>query len=339
MGFFSKVFKGIKKTFKKIGRGIKKVASKVGKFVGKLGIVGQIGLMFILPGIGGALGSAFNGLTGFLSATQNPILKGLGTVLKHAGSFASKAGNVFKTVTEGVTKFVTEVGRGAFNQVTGGAFKSVIGGPETIGAGWNAYTESVVQNFQSIAGKGVGAVSKVDADVLEGINPDSITESVGNITAPRVEPIQVGEGSIFPEAFNPTSVDYTKLDPYSLVDEIIGNPQQAADSWFKETFDTGVDYLKGATKDAGKKVIGSAITTGITDLVMGDENYEEYASRVSPVFSTPGYEALQTAYGNQLARSDNYGANALNMAEIYSGVYNSQDPNAAFRAGFSGGVA
>ena len=48
-----KIFKGIKKVVKKIGRGIKKVAKKVGKFVGKiiepfqkLGIVGQIGLMF-----------------------------------------------------------------------------------------------------------------------------------------------------------------------------------------------------------------------------------------------------------------------------------------------------
>ena len=34
MGFFSKVFKGVKKVFKKIGKGIKKVATKVGKFMG-----------------------------------------------------------------------------------------------------------------------------------------------------------------------------------------------------------------------------------------------------------------------------------------------------------------
>ena len=51
-----KIFKGIKKVVKKIGRGIKKVAKKVGKFVGKiiaplqkLGIVGQIGLLFLMP--------------------------------------------------------------------------------------------------------------------------------------------------------------------------------------------------------------------------------------------------------------------------------------------------
>ena len=42
MGFFKKIFKGVKKVFKKIGRGIKKVAGKIGKFMNKIGIVGQI---------------------------------------------------------------------------------------------------------------------------------------------------------------------------------------------------------------------------------------------------------------------------------------------------------
>ena len=57
MGFFSKIFKGVKKVFKKIGKGIKKVAMKVGKFMDKIGIVGQIALMFIPLGpiLGGLL--------------------------------------------------------------------------------------------------------------------------------------------------------------------------------------------------------------------------------------------------------------------------------------------
>ena len=38
MGFFSKVWKGVKKTFKKIGKGIKKAFKSVGKFMGKIGI-------------------------------------------------------------------------------------------------------------------------------------------------------------------------------------------------------------------------------------------------------------------------------------------------------------
>ena len=52
MGFFSKVWKGVKKTFKKIGKGIKKGFQKFGKFMGKIGVLGQIAMSFILPGIG-----------------------------------------------------------------------------------------------------------------------------------------------------------------------------------------------------------------------------------------------------------------------------------------------
>ena len=55
MGFFKKLFKGVKKVFKKVGKGIKKVVGKVGKFMNKTGIVGQIALSFLLPGIGAAL--------------------------------------------------------------------------------------------------------------------------------------------------------------------------------------------------------------------------------------------------------------------------------------------
>ena len=52
MGFFSKAFKKIKKgfksAFKSIGKGIKSAFKKFGKFMGKIGVVGQIAMMFIL---------------------------------------------------------------------------------------------------------------------------------------------------------------------------------------------------------------------------------------------------------------------------------------------------
>ena len=49
MGFFSKIFKGIKKVFKKIGKAVKSVFKKVGKFMGKIGFVGQLALGLIMP--------------------------------------------------------------------------------------------------------------------------------------------------------------------------------------------------------------------------------------------------------------------------------------------------
>ena len=48
MGFFSKIFKGIKKIVKKIGKGIKSAFKKFGKFMGKIGILGKVAMFFIM---------------------------------------------------------------------------------------------------------------------------------------------------------------------------------------------------------------------------------------------------------------------------------------------------
>jgi len=55
----------LRKSFKKIGNGIKSAFMKFGKFMGKIGVVGQIAMMFILPGIGAAL---LKGVTGAFGA-------------------------------------------------------------------------------------------------------------------------------------------------------------------------------------------------------------------------------------------------------------------------------
>ena len=61
MGFLSKLWKGIKKTFKKIFKPIKKVFKSVGKFMGKIGVVGQIAMMFLpIPGLSALFGGLGN---------------------------------------------------------------------------------------------------------------------------------------------------------------------------------------------------------------------------------------------------------------------------------------
>ena len=114
MGFFSKVWKGLKKGVKKIARGIKKVVKKVGKAIGKLGIVGQIGMMFLMPYAMGALGSMF-GATGTLSGWSQTLLshsniasKALGhtlNLINKAGTFAGKVyNNVSSTISGALDK-------------------------------------------------------------------------------------------------------------------------------------------------------------------------------------------------------------------------------------------
>ena len=108
MGFFSKIFKGVKKVFKKIGKGIKSAFKKFGKFMGKIGILGQVAMMFILPGIGAALGNAFMGTAGALATNTvggalGAVGQAAGKVMQFVGNTVSKAGNVFNNVTKGVT--------------------------------------------------------------------------------------------------------------------------------------------------------------------------------------------------------------------------------------------
>ena len=126
MGFFKKIFKGIGKVFKKIGKGIKRAFKKFGKFMGKLGIVGQLAMMFILPGIGGALLKGFGSMAGKMAGFTSKfgglagkalttVVKGAGTVLKGAHSFVQTGVNAFKTVTNGIMEF----GKTALNKLPG----------------------------------------------------------------------------------------------------------------------------------------------------------------------------------------------------------------------------
>ena len=179
MGF--NPFKAIGKVFKKIGKGIKSAFAKFGKFMNKIGIVGQIAMGFILPGIGQALSNAFGsivgqtsvqatasataavtagteataavatagtatatqtaaieagkiasaklGTTGIAKATgmaasEFAVVRGAGTLIRGASTFASKVSNVYSNITQGITDFLGNVGK-KFVNAFGADFKQV----------------------------------------------------------------------------------------------------------------------------------------------------------------------------------------------------------------------
>jgi len=110
MGFLSKLFSPMKKVWSKIGKGIKKVFMKIGKFMNKIGVVGQIALGLILPGIGSALGA----WAGTASSTVfGAAAKGF---VNAAINIGTKVGSVFKTVTQGVTKVIGQTVGTALNK-------------------------------------------------------------------------------------------------------------------------------------------------------------------------------------------------------------------------------
>ena len=113
MGVFKKLFKGIKKVFKKIARGIKKAFKAFGKFMGKIGFVGQMAMMFLFPGgIGNLLTKGLGKLGAKLAAVggANPTglakaVQGVGNVLTKTQQFVTKARAGFGSITDGIKEF------------------------------------------------------------------------------------------------------------------------------------------------------------------------------------------------------------------------------------------
>lgn len=232
MGFFSKAFKKIKKgfksAFKSIGKGIKSAFKKFGKFMGKIGVVGQIAMMFILPPIGKALskslGGAFSGIVGTsgtagaagsgLLGSTNAILRGAGHVLKAAGNFTKMVHSGFKTVTDGIGSFVGEMAGAAINKIPGAGnfLKGVTGGRlditnKTFTSAWNAVEKGIMENaskvmtnFNNMIGNVAaptssvisGQISNAKAVTGSGTTPGA-TAKVGTPTAPNsVGPLKEG---------------------------------------------------------------------------------------------------------------------------------------------------
>ena len=121
MGIFKKIFKGIKKVFKKIARGIKKAFKAFGKFMGKIGFVGQMAMMFLFPGgIGnlltkglGKLGAKLAAVGGANATGLAKAVQGVGNILNKTQQFVSKARAGFGSITNGIKEF----GKTALNKL------------------------------------------------------------------------------------------------------------------------------------------------------------------------------------------------------------------------------
>lgn len=169
MGLFSKIWKGIKKTFKKIGKGIKKAFKSFGKFMNKIGIVGQIAMSFILPGIGNALLSTFGKAAGWLaSGSLGAVGKAAGWVLGKAVEFGKFAVQGYKTVTGAVTDFIGTAGKFIGGKLGIGDLPNM-----TLGEAWGEYTSKLTDSFSKL---GNAAKEFWDTDI-KGAIPGGIAPS------------------------------------------------------------------------------------------------------------------------------------------------------------------
>ena len=99
MGFFSKVWKGIKTSF--VGKWVRKAFKRFGKFMNKIGIVGQIAMTFLLPGVGGMMSKLASGMMKYQGFAKG-LVQAAGKFINVAANVGSKVKGAFKSVTKGV---------------------------------------------------------------------------------------------------------------------------------------------------------------------------------------------------------------------------------------------
>ena len=145
MGFFKKIFKGVKKVFKKVGKAVKGAFKSVGKFMGKMGIVGQLAVGLFMPYAFGFLGSTLGGWAGTLMQSTNPFVSGAGKFLNAAVKMGTRVGQAFNSVTDAVTKTVGDMVGATLNKIPGAGdfIKGFTGGRvditgKTFGSAWEA---------------------------------------------------------------------------------------------------------------------------------------------------------------------------------------------------------
>ena len=228
MGILSKAWKGLKKAVKKVGKGIKKTFNKVMGAIGKLGIVGQIGMMFLMPYATSALGSFF-GAAGKLSTWSTNLLSkaGLGrqalghglNLINKAGTFA---GNVYNSVSQTIGNAVDRVtnfakGKGftlsegrtsIFAKKTPESLTEVIDAGKTLDV-----TKKTPEEFTKTLMEGKGEFpgatdvsGMLDTPDLTGFVPEQTVKVGGDLTSfieqnyneaitpPKLNPSQVVEG-------------------------------------------------------------------------------------------------------------------------------------------------
>jgi hypothetical protein len=324
VGFFKKIFKGVKKVFKKIGKGIKSAFKKVGKFMNKIGIIGQIGMMFILPGIGGALAKGFSSIAGAMAGYTgigSSIISGAGKFLQAA---YSRVGGLYNSITKGVTDVI---GKTATNIASSlgvdptsktGQFLSNTLGVNVVEPGtarWGdvfdtagkalsdigqATTELVTGKTATITDQLASNVASMTPEQIEKARLDAIVSDSGGAFPTNLETGYQGIGPRQGNVLAPDAVQNAlNVQPPTQTTSLL-SPSGVTDAVQKVATTTEPKSLLQATIDAGRKVIEDipgnvrASIEGAPEAI-GEyirETPKEFASRAGSGLITQGLQEL-----------------------------------------------
>ena len=218
MGIIKKIFKGVGKVFKKIGRGIKKAFKAFGKFMGKIGFVGQLAMMFLFPaGIGnmflkglGKLGANLAAATG--NSIFSAAARGIGNVLTGAKNFVTAAKSGFSSITNGLKEF-GKTALNKFGEATGmfqidGAAKNFFGTGSAMERTAAGFTETK-ELFRGLRDGTFELKEAIDIDKLS----DKVGISVKDLKSLNPEMVISPEGMVQPiESLNLDLAEGLKVD-------------------------------------------------------------------------------------------------------------------------------
>lgn len=301
MGFLSKLWKGVKKGFKAIFKPIKKVFKSFGKFMGKLGIAGQIALMFIpIPGMGFILGKLGKVASWAVKGISNMghIGKAVGTILGKGVEFAQMAKAGFDTVSNAVTGFFKTTGKWIGGKLGMAQYKGL-----TWDKAWGEYSKGLANSWEKLGSK---ASEFWDTDIKGATGEYKGMPGKGALTSDElsqaVDPLDAGsayqqdmnaqmrnqfnqmEGgfdslnSLNP-SLNPVETGYTfdssvpypmtqRVPDSTIYDVAPGGPSAPATTPVTETkslLDRSVDY----TKELPGKMANNLVMTGLSQAAMG----------------------------------------------------------------------
>jgi hypothetical protein len=282
MGFFSRLWKGIKKVAKTVFKPIKSVFKAVGKFMNKIGIVGQIAMSFILPGIGGILAQTFGkAVSALAGGALGSVGKAAGWVLGKAGTFAKTIGQGFKTVTSAVTDFIGTTGKFVGNKLGITNFEGVDTLSQAFGKeGWGGRLSDSISklgaeasNFwqsdlESFADRGIMTVGeKTAADLAAFGNTKAVEGAAVQSAAPVTDPITGELKSGFMEQAQ-TSLDLKKFNelPGEISQDVLSTE---VDSAKQSLFSKGLEKITGekSIEDVFKTAPGKAKAYAVDSLL------------------------------------------------------------------------
>ena len=304
--FVKKIVKGISKVVRKIGRGIKKTFAKIGKFMGKIGIIGQIGLALILPGVGQVLSGLLVGTTPGVVGGLAGTLQGMGAVGQAASSFiqgavklASNTSKFFSSISDGVTQVVGDT-IGAAAQSLGITAESTIGtNLSKIGInmdvdGWGGIFTNAEKSFGKITDAGsklfdlsspVGdptttalaqKQTQLTESVSEGLQPKAEGMTTFDVTSPVGETVVQQPSLLTSEVPRPAVTTVTSAPPTVLESIQAGSYTTDATGRIvpkaslqpeKSLLDKTSEFLTGRTSDELLDVGRAKIAKAATDFI------------------------------------------------------------------------